>query len=278
MRQILFNNNQTVPGATAYGSLVEGRVYVFDADNMATSLAMNVATTAKEVIFVQGGKNGKHIMSAPIKVADVKSVGNNTYVAPVPQITTLTPNFTTTVPAGEGTVRLVRSDSGFRPNERITATVTFTGKTREAIVDEFVTLINKAHPKFVTASRSGAGDTSALVLTANSRMAFNTSTEDLAGDFTIAATQAANFGSGTYADVSELEEIAWGANVLNRIYLPVFAERYAQSGTNYDMYQFEFKTTTTPNIAKSNEYGLVTIAVATGGVTPGIDLATFFGA
>ena len=273
MRQILFNNNTTVPGATAFGSLAAGRVYAFDANSMGTSLALNVATDAKEVIFVQGGVDGKHIFSAPIKVADVKSVKKTAYSAPTAQVTTLTPNFTSTVPAGEGTIRAVRTDAGYEPFQRMSATVVFTGKTREAICDEFVTLINKQRPKFLTASRGGSGDTSTVVLTSDLRISFSTSKGDLASAFTAGVTAPA-FGTGTSADVAEMEEIAWGANVLNRINLPVYPERYAEA-SNYDLHQFEFKTTTTPNIAKSNEYGEVTIAVVTTGDP--IDLETFFG-
>jgi len=273
MRQILFNNSTTVPGATAFGSLVEARVYAFDANDMGTSLPLNEATSAKEVIFVQGGKNGKHIFSAPVKVADVKNAKGTVYVAPVAQVTTLTPNFTSTVPAGEGTVRVVRVDSGFKPHERSTATVVFTGKTRQQIVDAFVTLLNKQYPKFVTASRGSSGDNSTLILTGNARVSFETGREDLATTFAIAATTTPVFGTGTPADVAEMEEIAWGANVLNRIYLPIYPERYAASA-NYDLHQFEFKTTTTPNIAKANEYGEVTIACTT--TATGIDLVKFF--
>jgi hypothetical protein len=273
MRQILFNNSTTVPGATAFGSLAAGRVYAFDANNMGTSLPLDEATNAKEVIFVQGGVNGKHIFSAPIKVADVKSVKGTTYSAPTAQATTLTPNFTSTVPAGEGTIRVVRVDAGFKPHERVTATVKFTGKTRQQIVDAFVALINKQYPRFVTASRGSSADSSTLILTGDLRVSFETSKEDLAAGFTLSVV-APSFGTGTAADVAEMEEIAWGANVLNRIYLAVFPERYAQNA-NYDLHQFEFKTSTTPNISKANEYGEITIAVTTTGAP--LNLPKFFG-
>ena len=273
MRQILFNNSATVPGATAFASIAEGRIYAFDANNMGTSLALNAATTAKEVIFVQGGTNGKHIFSAPIKVEDVKNVKASVYSAPTAQVTTITPNFTSTVPPGEGTIRVVRTDAGFKPHERMSATVIFTGKTRQAIVDAFVVLLNKQNPKFVTASRGSSGDTSTLILTGDLRAAFSTAKEDLAAAFTLAVTAPA-FGTGTAADVAEMEEIAWGANVMNRVSLPVYPERYA-ANANYDLHQFEFKTSTTPNISKANEYGEMTLAVTTTG-TP-IDLITFFG-
>lgn len=273
MRQILFNNSTTVPGATAFGSIAEGRVYAFDANNMATSLPLNAATDAKEVVFVQGGTNGKHIFSAPIKVADVKSVKATTYVAPVAQVTTLTPNFTTTVPAGEGTIKVTRVDAGFKPHQRNSVTVLFTGKTRQAIVDEFVAQFNKQYPKFVTASRGSSGDSSTLVLTGDLRVSFETAKSELAAGFTISAS-APNFGTGTAADVAEMEEIAWGANVMNRVSLPIYPERYA-ANANYDLHQFEFKTSTTPNISKANEYGEVTIACTT--TAAAIDLPKFFG-
>lgn len=274
MRQILFNNSTTVPGATAFGSIAEGRVYAFDANNMGTSLALDAATDAKEVVFVQGGTNGKHIFSAPIKVADVKSVKATTYVAPVAQVTTLTPNFTSTVPAGEGTVKVTRVDTGFKPHQRMSATVVFTGKSRQAIVDEFVALLNKQYPKFVTASRGSSGDSSTLILTADARVSFETAKSELAASFTIAATTTPVFGTGTAADVAEMEEIAWGANVMNRVSLPIYPERYA-ANANYDLHQFEFKTNTTPNISKANEYGEVTIACTT--TAAAIDLPKFFG-
>jgi len=277
MRQILFNNATAVAPAGAVvapAAVAEGRVAAYDINDMTTTLDLNEAADCETVIFVQGTEAGKDsIFSPPIRVADVRNIKGTAYVAPVAQLTTLTPTFTTVVPEGEGTVRLVRVDTGFKPYERVTTTVVFTGKTREAIVDEFVTLINKRYPKFVTASRTSSGNSSVLNLTGNLGVSFETSTEDLAANFTLAAT-APTFGTGTATQVAAMEEVAWGANVSNRIYLPVLPKKYA-ANLNYDLHTFEFKTTTTPNISKGNEYGEITIAAQT--TSTDIDLVAFFG-
>lgn len=277
MKQILFNNATAVPAGAvvAPAAVAEGRVAAYNIEDMTTTLDLDASADCETVIFVQGTEAGKDsIFSPPVKLSDVRSVVKTAYSAPVAQVTTLTPTFTTTVPEGEGTIRLVRADAGFKPKDRTTVTVVFTGKTRQAIVDEFVTLINSRYPKFVTASRSGSTTTSALVLTANVQVSFETSTEDLAANFTLAATTTPVFGTGTATQVAALEEIAWGANVNNRSYLPNFPKRYAGTG-NFDLYTIEFKTTTTPNISLGNTYGEIIIAVNT--VSTGIDLVAFFG-
>lgn len=266
MRQILFNNNATVPGAIAFENLVAGRIYAFDADNMTTSLPLGTLTTAERVVFVQGGLNAKHIFSPVIDVAAVRNAREVPYEAPVAQVTTIVP----VVGIGEAEIKIVEVSAGFKPHKRATANVRINDLTKEQITDKFVALLNKQYPKFFTASKTGTD----ITITGNLFVSFETALDGVAIDWSRTVTTTPIFGTGTPQQAAAKEEEAWGANVLNRTYLPLTPERYA-ANQNYEFHQFEFKTTTTPNISLGNSYGEITIATSVDAT--GINLNTFFG-
>jgi hypothetical protein len=144
--------------------------------------------------------------------------------------------------------------------------------TREALCDAFVVALNKKAGKFYTATRGSSGASSTIIITADLGVSFQTSLDDSATLWT-KSTVAPNFGNGTEDMLKELEEQAWGANVTNRIYLPIFPDRYATG--NYDLFTFQAPTNTTAEISKSNMFMDVTLAVRDN--ASGIDLEAFFG-
>ncbi|MEX0596192.1 MAG: hypothetical protein WD512_06790, partial [Candidatus Paceibacterota bacterium] len=186
---------------------------------------------------------------------------------PVAQVTTVTPATGT----GEAIVRVVRADLGYQPHERVTSSVTITGKTKAEITDAFVTLINGDNQDFVTASKDGSDN---LALTGAIGTSFETSTDELASTWTIAATTTPEPGTGTSAQVANLEEIAYGGNYINRIYLPITPPSYVVDGETYDLFTILVRTNTTPNISKSNKYLELRLAVQA--TASGIDLPEFF--
>lgn len=284
-RQLFINNADAVPGAdtTAVNpaDIAEARFAIFDADNFAGgTLDPTAATSAKRVQFVQGGQGDNDaIISSIIDVDDVKDVVEVDYIAPVAQVTTVTPE----VGTGFATIRVVRADGNPRPHERKTAEVKIDDLTATEIAQAFADQLNEQFPDFVTASVSGSD----LVLTGaidyqdasgqNGIVSFETSTDGEAEGWTVAATTTPNAGSGAGWQVEELEEIAYGGDYTNRIYLPVKPPKYADPASNYKLITVRVRTNTTENIAKSNKYQELMIAVVTGGTADGIDLATFFG-
>lgn len=276
-RQLFINNADAVPAAdpsiTDPSEVPEATIVAFDADDFASgTLDLTTATDAKNVVFVQGGKTGDDaIISSIIPVDKVHFAKKVKYVAPVAQVTTVT--------AEEGTgfamIRLVRVDTGYQPYERLTAEVKLDDYAdASAIATALANQINNSNHDFVTATTSGAD----LVLTGSEEASFETATDGEAAAWDIVATTARNEGTGTSKQVKNLEEIAWGANYYNRVYLPITPPSYVEDGSNYDITTIEVRTNTTANIAKSNMYQKIDFAVITGGTDPaGIDLEAFFG-
>ena len=271
-KHILFNNSTTIPAAESADhphDLDKARIGAFDVDDMgAKNLNLNDATDAKRVIFVQGGDD-QPVQTSIINVDDVKRVRKVDYVAPVAQVTEVTPE----TGEGEATVKVVEASAGFKPHRRMTATVMIDGKTVSEIADAFADQLNKQHPNFITASESN----DKLVLTADLGVSFETALDGEAEGWTREVDTTPNFGTGTYEHVKKLEEEAWGQHAAfwNRTYLPVEPERFADSGKTYDLYVIEVRTNTTENIARSNMYQEIYLALEAG--AGDIDLEVFFG-
>ena len=272
---ILFNNATAfaaADGADLSPTMVpDGRVAAFNADNYAAgtlSLTAPLADTGvKRVQFVQGVPAGKSpVMSSVIEVKDVEKVFTKAYVAPVAQVTTVT----TGVAAGTVIVRVIRTDAGFKPHERVTVEVNGTGLTDAQLTDALVAKLNAARPRFYTASNAGDN----LAITADIHVSFQTALDGLASDWAITASTTPTFGSGTPAQVAEIEKYAYGANFQNRIYLPVNPDSYA-ANLNYALHQIFYKTNTTANISNSNEFHQLILAGQH--ASTGIDLAVMFG-
>lgn len=254
-RLILFNNATTVPGATAFGSIAEGRVYAFDADDMGTSLPLGAANSAERIVFVQGGKDGQHIFSPVFNKKDVKTIKAVPYVAPEPQITTVTAE----AGAGAASLKITEVSAGFKPHRKFTAEVQLDGKSAADIATEFAEKLNAKAGKFYTVSTS----TASIIITANIGVSFETARQEEAQGWSIAVTQTPNFGSGTAEHAMRREKEAWGqqGNFLNRTYLPIPPEGYAEDRT-YDFHTFLIPTNTTPNISIGHANLEVTIAAA----------------
>ena len=272
-KQLLVNNANAVPaaaaGVTSPADLEEGRIAAFDADNFAGgTLDLTAPVEAENIIFAQGAAEGEDpIMSQAFKVSDVKAeqVNEQEYVAPVAQTTTLTPEAGT----GFAYVRVVRVDAGFKPHERITVEVKLDDKTPAEIAEELANKINKARPNFVSAEE----DTGTLVITGELGTSFETQTDEEAEGWEIEST-APNFGNGTSEQVKHIEQLAYGGNYTNRIYLPVVPKSYVED-TDYDLFTVRVPTNTTANISSANKYKDLIIAVHN--AATGIDLPIFFG-
>lgn len=287
-RLILFNNAVTVPfdASPSSGSeitkptdVAAGKLAAFDVDNFADGpLDLSAKATAKRIVFVQGASTGNSpIMSSIIDLKDVEGVYTKSYVAPVKQVTTVA--VAQTAATKYLGVRVVEASSGYPPYRRISVT---TKATNDATADAatLASLLNKNTNKFFTATSS----TTNLVITGDEGVSFATSTFEDAEGWTVTATTAPNFGSGTYAHVTRLEEEAFGqqANFLNRTYLPVSPPGYAVVGKTYDLHVVQVKTNTTLNIALGHQFQEITIAVEnegspSSGFESGIDLEVFFG-
>lgn len=268
-RQLLINNATAVPaaaaGTTTPADVAEARVAAFDADDFASgTLALDEAFEGENLVLVQGGEEDS-IITSVINIKDVVSVHEKAYDAPTGQETTITPE------TGDGvaTIRVVETSAGFIPHKRITIDVVLDDKTAGEIVDDFVAQFNANSPNFITASNSA----DKLVLTGDIGVSFETSLDQEAADWDI-DSEAPNFGSGSAEHIANLEEVAYGGQYTNRIYLPVTPPSYAEN-ENYDLFTILVRTNTTKNIASSNKYQEITIAVHN--EASGIDLPVFFG-
>lgn len=274
---LLVNNNAAVfgvtnPVTTDPSAVPSARVAAFNADNFgAGTLNLAIASTAEKVVFVQGGETP--IFSPVFNVADIKAsqVNEAVYAAPVNQVTTVTVDVSTEN-TGTAVLRVVRADAGFMPHERVTVETDVEGKTATQVATALAAAINNDPQTFVSAAGSGAN----IVLTGTSgNISFETSLDEFTSDWTIAATTAPNIGNGTSDHVSAIEQLAYGGNYTNRIYLPVTPPSYVVAGSTYDLHTVRIPTNTTPNISSANAY--VQLIIATTAGATGIDLPTFFG-
>jgi hypothetical protein len=277
-RQLLVNHgNVNTAGDITWANAVAGNavpiVTAFDVDAIGDdSLDLTAPFEGKRVQFVQRPAVGESpILSPIIEKSQVEKVVKKAYEAPVAQVTTVVPATGT----GYAIIRIVDASQGFKPHQRLTATVNITGKTKEQITDAFVLEINNKNPKFVTASKTGTD----ITLTGGIFTSFQTITDDSAVGWTITATTTPKAGSGSLAQVKQLESESQGLNAsyMNRIYLPTAPPSYVGAGgsvTTYDLYTILVRTNTTPNISSANKYLELTIAAGAGNT--GIDLEEFF--
>lgn len=273
-RQLFINNATAVPaaavGTTNPSAVAEARIAAFDVDDFAGgTLDLTAPFEGKHLQFVQGGKgDNDSVISSIINIKDVEGVYERPYVAPTAQATTVVPETGT----GTATVRIVQTNAGFKPHKRVTISIVLDGKSKAQITDAFVEQFNSNEPQFVTAT-NGASDN--LVLTADLGVSFETALDDSAEDWASPTSVAPNFGSGTAEHVANMEEIAYGGNFTNRIYLPIHPSSYAADST-YDLFTIKVKTNTTSNIGgPGQEYQELTLAVQA--TATGIDLPVFFG-
>lgn len=270
MSKTLFINNATaVPAAstsiTSPADVAEARIAAFNADDFSTgTLDLNapIPEGVKRVVFVQGGE--QPIISSIVNVEDVKEVSKRAYVAPTPQVTTVT------VEEGErvAELKIVKVSDGYEPNQTMYADVIIDGKTADEIAAEFAAKLNAISPSFATVTASTAD----IVITGDTGVSFETALDGEAAGWTISAT-APNFGSGTSEQIKNIEEVAWGGNYPNRIYFPLPPKSYVEN-SNYDVNTVLVRTNTTANISKSNKYQELIFAVQT--AQSGIDLEKFF--
>lgn len=276
---LLLNNTDNVPAPAGSVNdpteVTAGEVVAFNVDDYSTgTLNLNAAATVDRVVFVQGVPSGETPIFSPVfNVSDIKyasQVKTTAYQAPAEQVTTVTVNVTNEK-TGVATLRVVRVDTGFMPHERLTVETTLDGKTATQVGDELAAAINNANEDFVSASAT----TGVITLTGAAGVSFETSLDDYTNDWTIASVAFPELGTGSSEHVSNLEQIAYGGNYTNRIYLPVTPPSYVVAGKNYDLTTVRIPTNTTPNISSANAYVELIIAVTAGAT--GINLNTFFG-
>lgn len=281
MSKILLVNNATAVAGAVAGTkdptgVDPGRIAAFDADNFdggTLNLAPTERTTAERVVFVQGGETP--IFSPVFNVADIKAsqINEAVYDAPVNQVTIVTITFGSET-AGTATLRVVRADAGFMPHERVTVETEFdsTNDTVTDVVNALATAINNDSQTFVTATPAGSN----ILLTGNGgNISFETSLDGSTSNWTINVSNDPDIGNGTSDHVSAIEQLAYGGNYTNRIYLPVTPPSYVVAGAEYDLFTVRIPTNTTPNISSANRYVELILAVQT--PATGIDLPKFFG-
>lgn len=278
-KQILFNNATDVPDGddtlTNPADVPEATIALFDADDFSRgTFDLDISNNGEfghgieKGVFVQGGETEDEAIFSPvfnfdeIKQAQINEEDFVDYTNQVTEVTAET---------GEGfaTVRVVQVNTGFKPHKRITAEVELDDKTATEIAEELVGLINGADEDFVTASNTAE----VLELTGDDEVSFETSTDGEASGWDVTLDTTPNFGNGTPSHVANLEEIAYGGNFTNRIYLPVNPPSYAED-ENYDLFTILIPTNTTANIAKSNKYHQLILAVHN--PATGIDLDELF--
>lgn len=273
MKHILFNNATTIEtGGTAYDSVADGKIALFNADNIGTSLDTDAAASSvSNFIIVQAGPSNELVFRTPILAREnIERVKTTTYVAPDPQVTTLG-SFPSPVTGTEYSVKVVDVTNGYEPYPVQTATVVAT-----SAINTVAKLIVALRDAFNNNSRSLVTATSTattLVLTgaipslqtqegiyvggSSTAQSFSTSlSEELAG-VTLTPTAAPVFGTGSYNHVRYLEENSQaGQGFLYRM-TPFQAEKpvfYSDLDITYDLVSILYRTNTTPNIAKSNKY------------------------
>lgn len=108
---------------------------------------------------------------------------------------------------------------------------------------------------------------------------FRTALSEDFGDTEIHATETPEVGTGTYAQVKEIEKNSQGGQSFYYRATAFQAEKpefFADRDTDYDLVKVLVRTNTTPNIAKSNKYVEYVFAYDTG-ANVGTQLETFFG-
>jgi hypothetical protein len=106
---------------------------------------------------------------------------------------------------------------------------------------------------------------------------FRTALSEDFGSTQVRATQSPDFGSGSYMQVSKLEEETQASEGYFYRMTPFQANKpefFADSDLTYDIVTIQYRTNTTENIAKSNKYLEIVLAVRAG---QGSNFEAFFG-
>jgi len=273
MKHILFNNATTIEtGGTAYGSVADGKIALFNADNIGTSLDTDAAASSvSNFIIVQAGPSNELVFRTPILAREnIERVKTTTYVAPVPQVTTIDLSSVTPAVGEDFTVKVVDVTNGYEPYPVQNATVRATSTSATTLTTALAAAINANSRSLVTATTANntdlilTGATPSLatqegihILGSSTAQSFSTSLSESLGEATLASTAAPSFGTGTYNQVRYLEENSQaGQGFLYRM-TPFQAEKpvfYSDPVLTYDLVSILYRTNTTPNIAKSNKY------------------------
>lgn len=278
-KTILFNNATAIPVLAATTPAVSlqnaidadaGKIYVFDADNMdGDALALDAAAGVERVIFIQSGEGDDYVQSPVIEVSKVK-FNSKLYEAPVNQVTTVT------VPGSLDneivTIQLTSADHGYRPDKSFTFSRHVSGTATEVAAAIVAELNSKRNTFYVASNSAGV-----ISITGKDAVSFSTGLGDAAKDWARSVATEPKQGSGTFEQVKEMEDEAYGTLFTNRIYLPITPNGYATKGVSYDLHTLRLPTNTTPNISVANTEFEVRLAVNTEVAEAEIDLATFFG-
>jgi len=243
--------------AANLAAITAGEYCILKKDGTIYTAGNTIAQSDTFTIAV-GDPSGGIVFSDPIQVKDITSYAKQAYAAKVEQVVTVT---TDTPVAGLEYSLLIndRSDKEILPMRqslrRYTVLASSTD-TATTIAASFVAKITADPASIVTAANAAAVITltaKSVASTANLAseyydqyfFAVEASVVDIYGYFqaygTVVYTTAADFGSGNFYQVRNLEQRGLGyTGVTNRTAFPVETGNYLSvSGTNYDVYVIE---------------------------------------
>jgi hypothetical protein len=291
-RSILVMNSGSVQDqAFADPSAVdEGVLAAFTADGTLLQLddgadgdTIQDVLSAQDTMLVIGGGAGNAPLrqTALLKASNFVSAEKKAYTAPVKQVTDVTPIVGT---AGVAAVKVADVTTGYQPFPKITADVKITAaENAEAVVDKLVAAINAIKRAPVVASKTGTGASAKLRLTAKDfNTSFVTSVDETQAGAVVASVSAPSQGSGTYAQVRDME-FRNRAAMTGEYYVQdgILGDReggapsaslagLAASGTNYNIYAVRYLNDQEDSINRAFKYHEVLLCIGTG-VTGDLD-------
>lgn len=234
---------------------------------------------AAQDAFIVLGNDDLILRTTEITKANLHSVLKREFVAPTPQVTTISDIPTGT--EGYASIKVVDLTEGYEQFPRKTYEIHIgAADTAAQIVTKFVNRINSGTgaKQAVTASASGNN----LVLTAKEvGTNFTVATDLLFSSVTITGTTAPDTGSGTYEQIRDIEianrGFMYGDYYVNDGILgsPEALPVFAQAGKEYDVYVIRIKNNIDESVDAANRFHEIVLAVATTGVTGSLD--TFLG-
>jgi hypothetical protein len=298
-RTIYIQNSAGIQASNAAtvdpNDVATGKVGLLDVENGFVGLE-DAGGAPSRFQIVQGVASGWPPISGILEKANIKDVRFRAYEAPANQVTTITP--ITATADGEVIVRLTRLEQGFEKYPRVAYTIQVEeGDTATEIGDKLraaitaakaaASNINNAHIHFVNAS-----GTSTIILTAQDakditypnsgqrfeQISFHTSIEtDLPDEWTVANTTAPSHGSGSYLQVRNYEQEAFGnKSFYYTEWRPQTPPQFASDSVTYDLIHILYTQDVDRAINKSFEIHEYVIALPTGEIDEQ-DVYDFFG-
>lgn len=258
--------NSAVYGSMTYLNIADGDVAIFNRNlDVLTSSSTPTSDEDNDLIYIaQGLSTGRFLLSPPIQVANITSARAQAYSAPVAQVTHVGSNGTTgAIVVANSTVYgidiVFSTDQRLLPNKRDHKRIEITSgtsATQQAIADAIVAKIN-ADPylsPLVTAATTNETTNYGISITGKAVAAdgfgidkfdvvtFKVFTFDGFGTTPIVYTTASSRGSGSYAQVKDIEFKAQvQRGFTNQTQFPVARPTsYLSTSGTYDLITLEY--------------------------------------